>query len=396
MKPLPHQIELAKQIVRVLREHGLVYVSAEERTGKTLSSILASEELDVKRILILTKKKALDGWIDTLARYSHRKSYTVINYHSVHKLGSQEFDLIILDESHSYLSGYPKVGVIWKQVAVYTKDKPIIYLSATPSAQSLSLLFHQFKLSSWSPWHQYNSFYDWHKTYGIPVKLRVGGQLVNQYHKTKDFFPWIKHLFVSLSRQEIGFKHEPKDHVHHIQLSTESQKLYARLEKDQIIEELEVLGDSPVKLMTKLHQICGSAVKREDGEAVKLEGLEKIKYMLKTFGHLEHVAILAKYTAEIELIQQYIPSTWFVGQIKRFAEGVDFSMYDTQIVYSLDFSASTYFQMRARQANYFREKPIDVHFLLVPDSVDEYVYESVQKKRDFTIKYYESKRLNSC
>lgn len=388
MKPLPHQIELAKQIVDVIREHGLVYVSAEERTGKTLSSILAAEALSVQKILILTKKKALEGWEDTLNRFHHNKVYTLCNYHSAHKLGNQEFDLIILDESHSYLSGYPKVGAIWRQVAVFTKDKPIVYLSATPSAQSLSLLYHQFKLSSWSPWHNYKNFYDWHKVYGIPHKIRAGSHLVNQYNKTKDFFPWIKHLFVSLSRTQIGFNHEPNDVVHYVHLKAQSKVLYERLEKTQILEEYEILGDTPTKLLTKLHQICGSACKNETGDVVKLDGKEKLEYLLKTFGHLDKVAILAKYTAEIEMLEQFIPEGWLVGQIKRFAEGVDFSMYDTQVVYSLDFSASTYFQMRARQANYFREKPIDVHFLLVKDSVDEHVYRSVQDKRDFTWRYY--------
>ena len=59
---------------------------------------------------------------------------------------------------HAYLSKYPKVGEIHKSVAKFTKDKPIIYLSATPSAQGYSLLYHQFSLSNWSPWRHYNNF----------------------------------------------------------------------------------------------------------------------------------------------------------------------------------------------------------------------------------------------
>ena len=110
----------------------------EERTGKSLTAILMAETSLAKRILIITKKKAMKGWHETLNEFEHTKNYTVINYHSVDKVAGP-FDLVILDESHYAVSGYPKRSSIWKKVAEQVKGLPIIYCSATPHAQGRQL-----------------------------------------------------------------------------------------------------------------------------------------------------------------------------------------------------------------------------------------------------------------
>jgi hypothetical protein len=184
MTPYQHQIDIANQAYEILRKYGLVYIAAEERTGKTLASILIAEFSKAKKILILTKKKALSGWDETLDEYEHEKQYTVTNYHQACKL-KDNYDLIILDESHSYLSALPKVGKIWKDVFKLTRGKPLIYLSATPYAQGYQLLFNQLRLSTWSPWKQYRNFYDFHRAWGIPDKTRTPYGLVETYSKIR-------------------------------------------------------------------------------------------------------------------------------------------------------------------------------------------------------------------
>jgi len=53
----------------ILSQHGLVYLAMEERTGKTLTSIILAERTTRTKVLVLTKKKALDGWKETLNSY---------------------------------------------------------------------------------------------------------------------------------------------------------------------------------------------------------------------------------------------------------------------------------------------------------------------------------------
>ena len=164
MIPYDHQIEIANLAYPILRDNMMVYLACEERTGKTLSAILLAELCDVTNVQVITKKTAIKGWSDTLKAYSHKKIYSVTNYHQAKKVTTKP-DLLILDESHNYISSYPKTGQLWKDVAEVARGVPIIYISATPHAQGPQQLFHQFKLSTWSPWAKYKNFYRWFGIY---------------------------------------------------------------------------------------------------------------------------------------------------------------------------------------------------------------------------------------
>ena len=200
MNPYPHQIQLAAQALPILKANGIVYLAAEERTGKTLSSILLAESVPGKTVLVITKKKAKDGWNETLSKYTdYKKSYTVTNYHQAHKEDPDKFDLIILDEAHNYISAFPKPGKIWKELKPLCRKKPIIYISATPHAQGPQQLFHQFALSSFSPWAKHKNFYEWFRLYGKPYDVKIGGVPIRQYDKcdTKLILGTCEHLFVT-------------------------------------------------------------------------------------------------------------------------------------------------------------------------------------------------------
>ena len=62
MNPYPYQMKIANKAYEILKENAIVYLAMEERTGKTLVSLLIAEMSLAKTILILTKRKALDGW----------------------------------------------------------------------------------------------------------------------------------------------------------------------------------------------------------------------------------------------------------------------------------------------------------------------------------------------
>lgn len=62
MKPYQHQIDISSQALDILRKNMIVYLAMQERTGKTLTSILICEQTKLNNILVITKKKALDGW----------------------------------------------------------------------------------------------------------------------------------------------------------------------------------------------------------------------------------------------------------------------------------------------------------------------------------------------
>lgn len=387
----PHQIDIADRALEKLRAYGLVYLSLEERTGKSGISIRMIEQSLAKSALIITKKKALPGWEEHLANLPTTKKYRVINYHSLHKIATSGYDIIVLDESHAYLSKYPKVGSIWKEVAKFTGGKPIIYLSATPSAQSYSLLYHQFKLSTWSPWAAWKNFYSWHKHFGIERTRFIGGRQFKEYNHTKEDLVWesCKHLFIDYTRKDLGFEHEPNDVLHFVELREDTKALYKTLEEKSVveIEGTEVLADTPMSLLTKLHQIEGGTIKYED-ESWVLPNTEKIDYILSTFGDTEDLVIFYHYISERKKLERYFTKARIL-QASSFAEGVDLSMYEHLVVYSMNFSTAQYTQRRARQANMKRKTEINVHFILAKGAIAHQVYKTVAlNKTNFVDKYY--------
>ena len=94
-----HQLKIASEALPILKKHLMVYLAMEERTGKSITAIRITEACNnVSNVLIITTKKALNGWFETLEKHPHTNIYTCINYESVHKI-SGKVDLVILDES---------------------------------------------------------------------------------------------------------------------------------------------------------------------------------------------------------------------------------------------------------------------------------------------------------
>ena len=59
MKLRPYQKELSEKGCDVLTELGIVYFAMEVRTGKTLTALNTAELFGARRVLFLTKKKAI-------------------------------------------------------------------------------------------------------------------------------------------------------------------------------------------------------------------------------------------------------------------------------------------------------------------------------------------------
>lgn len=383
VKPYNHQIQLAAQAAEILREHMIVYLAFEERTGKTLTSILVIEALAVAKCLVITKKKALDGWLDTIAKYKPAKQLDVTNYHQVAKLGPMDYDIVIIDEAHSYVSGYPKTSKMWADVKRMTLGKPIIYLSATPYAQGYQLLYHQFALSSWSPWKKHKNFYQWFAMYGIPKSIYANGRQIPQYNSVReDAFDCVKHLFITKTRKELDFEHEPEDVIHLVELSDWTKALYNQLTKERIVRlpnDQELICDTTMKLRTSLHMLEGGTAKI-DNIYLDLPNREKIDYILANWGDSPDVVIMYQYIAELAKLQAAFKQAKIL-QATSYAEGVDLSSYSHLIIYSQDWSTARHSQRRARQANMARKTPIKVHFLLVEKAISEQVYTAVAKNK---------------
>lgn len=376
MTPYPHQVTIHGQAKQIFDKHNIVALSMEERTGKTLIAIMLAESSDAKRILILTKKKALPGWKEHMRDYATTKDYTLTNYHQLTKL-KPEYDLVIFDEAHYVLSGFPKPGKFMKLAKGIAYNCRAIYLSATFSAQGFSQLYHIFATTKHSPWDSYKNFYRWVDDYVIKYQIEVYGKHVTKYDRARDSaYKDVQHLFLSYTRKDLGFKHEPEDHLHVVELEPEVTDTMEQLKKNGISDDGLIIADTSMGLMVELHKLEG-------------QGWEKVNYIIDHWGDEQSVVIMAHYISEQDRLKTIFNNATVLSATS-FAEGVDLSMFETLVIFSQGFSTAQHKQRRARQANMKRDTPINVHYLLTKKGVSAAVYKTVSVNgKNFVARYYE-------
>lgn len=403
MKPKSHQRRAGRKLRDKLLKYGIAILAGEVRSGKTMAVIYAAQLVGVKNVLTVSKKGALVG-IKQVAP----SLYTVTNYHQVKNLDIKEYELIWLDEFHRYISNAGKKrSPIWKDLLPICYYTPIIYSSGTPTPETYASIYSPLALSCKSPFAHYKSYKAWHKDYGEPYSKIIGYDQHKRKPRTtpgwdKGQTPKIKkaieHLVVSITQEEAGHKFFAVDKLHYIPLSHRQQRIYNVLDDDKLYElpnDYTILADTAGKLLQKKHQISGGFVNTvDDFDESKTKvhtfiNKPKVQYILDNFD-IENTIILAYYIPEQKYLAEIFPH---VASLGKNSDGVDFSHFEHLIIYSFGFHAVTYEQVRARQMNFnTRDSDVIVHFLL--SGIDEYVYEAVKNKEDFTASWYKKhKRL---
>ena len=393
MTAKPHQKRATKKLIKKLKKHRLAILSGEPRSGKTISSLSLSKRY--KNVLVVTQKSALSD-IQTAVSALRLKGVTLTNYHQVKNLAQslKPFDLVVIDEAHRWVGGYPKVSQLWKDVKAVTKGCDMVFSSGTLTPETYANLFPMLSLSDFNPWPEYQTvrpdwrFNRWFKDYGYPYKIKMGKFDVPKYDRVKEdkIAKCIKKYVVSITRAEGGHTYEATDKLHRVELSKEQTKFAAKLRKKLYVEKKGVLfmGDTPATLGQKLHQISGGFVKGEGDALHTFRENPKIQYIRDNFDP-EKTIILSHYRAEQDALSRLFPHT---GSTTRNSEGVDYSHFKDMVIYSIGHAGATYEQVRARQMNINRKWPIEVHFLIA-GSIDQRVYDIASGKRELNKRWYE-------
>ena len=382
MKPLPHQIKAAKKLKKKLSRHNLAILAGQPRSGKTISFLEVAK--DYRHPLIITQKSAI-------ADIQKHTDAVVTNYHQVKNLTNIGFDLVIIDECHRFIANAsPKRSQIWRDIRTLTQDVPIIFSSGTLTPEGYAGLFNMLSLSDYSPWKRFTRFTQWYQEYGRPYQMQINGLYITKYDRTQEekILHEIKKYTVSITRKEAGHVHEATDRPVSVPLTRKQQKVLAALDEDQLFADKNgvILADTPAKMLTKSHQICGGFVHGESGYLKEFKKKPKISWLQKNIDP-DRTIILAHYIEEQKLLASLFPHT---GSITKNAEGVNLSHFDRMVIYSMSFSAATYEQVRARQMNFSRKKPIEIIYLL--SGIDAYIYKAVQQKKNFTASWYRRNR----
>jgi len=402
-----HQIDIAKEAIDILYKQYWVYFAMEERTRKTGVAIKVCEDLPkVKSVLVITPAKAIPGWEEHLANLPITKEYRVFSMDSLDNVPDTNYQLVIVDEAHNFGSttrtkkkGQRKKSDSSRQkVARFLcKDKLVIFMSATPNAQGYYMLYNQLRMSTWSPWKQYKSFFDWYNVYGIPETKYFAGRVVIERKETKEDMVWedIKDGFISYTRKDLGFEHDPNDIIHFVEPPETFKQIINSLTRNKMLKfgDIVIKADTATSVRTKLHQLEGSAIKYQDDggndQWIYLRKmLFKYEYIKDTWGDTSDMVIMYNYQAEKVLLEESFKKAKILQGTSN-AEGVNLSAYKYHIILSMDYRTAKYIQRRARMCDLHREDKIEVHYLLVKKAISQQIYDTVAiNKANYTDKYY--------
>lgn len=392
-----YQIDISTKANTILRKKKIVCLICEVRTGKTLMALNTAKLYQAKNVLFLTKKKAISSIESDYLDFGYNEHFklTVINNESLHKI-QNDFDLIIMDESHRFGS-FPKPSKGAKEFKNRFSNLPLIMLTGTFHPESYSQIYHQFWVSDFTPFEETN-FYKWAKTY-VNIKERNFG-----YGNIKDYSnanydlikPIIEPYLITFTQKDAGFSTNVKEHVLTVTMSNLTYNLCNTLQKDLVIrgKHQNIVADTAVKLMQKLHQLYSGTIKFEDG-STQIIDTTKADF-IKDYFKGKKIAIYYKFIAELELLKQVFGEDLttdlndFNSTNKNIAlqfvsgrEGISLRNADCLVAYNIDFSATTYYQFRDRLTTKERTEN-NLYWIFSKNGIEHKIYKAVTKKKNFT------------
>lgn len=262
LKPLPHQLETAQQVVELM--NGKAILADEVGLGKTIEAGLILKEYMirglVKKVLILVPASLVTQWVEELntkffiPAVGQRKSYAWEHYpvivssidtakRSPHKeiIAKQDYDLIIIDEAHKLKN--PKTQNY--QFVQSLKKKFCLLLTATPIQNKIEEIFYLVSLLK--PGHLGN------KTY-FTGKYKKKSQIQeDEYLKQL-----INKVMIRNRRIDTGISWpERKVQSVLIDFSNEERELYDAIDQLQY-EDLDGFLNYGFSLLTLKREACSS------------------------------------------------------------------------------------------------------------------------------------------
>jgi len=397
-----YQSDIIDRGTAICQRYGFVYLAMEVRTGKTLTSLGLAEKLGRKNVLFVTKKKAISSIESDYATLNPNYNIVVINYESLHKIDDLPYDMMILDEAHT-LGAFPKPSKRAKQVReMVAKYKPIVcLLSGTPTPESYSQMYHQVYGIPTNPFKEYRSFYKFAGEYVDVKQRKINSLIMNDYSNGRSvIIDRMKPMTISFTQGAAGFVNHIEEVVLNVKMNPTTYKIASALKKHRVVEgEGEViLGDTPAKLMQKLHQIYSGTVKFESGESMILDST-KAEFIKDKFRG-QKIGIFYKFREEYNALKGVFKDTLcntleeFNGTNKNIAlqivsgrEGISLREADALVYYNIDFSATSYWQSRDRMTTKDR-RTSKVYWLFSERGIEKDIYKSVSNKKDYTLKHF--------
>lgn len=397
-----YQTDIIHRGTEIIEDSGFLYLAMEVRTGKTLTSLGIAENIFSRNVLFITKKKAISSIENDYKALNPPYNLTAINYESLHKIPDTKWDLIICDEAHSMgaFAKPSKRACQVKDLINLTKAK-VILLSGTPTPESYSQMYHQVYGIPKNPFKEFTNFYKFCAKFVNVKSKMINGLVMKDYSDGLDTIIQAMAPFtINYTQAEAGFVATTTEEIFEVELKESTYKLIKQLTRDLVVQGKDevILGDTPVKLMSKIHQLCSGTVKFESGKSMVLD-TTKAEFIKETWEGCQ-IGIFYKFKEELVALQQVFGdelttdldefnSTFksIALQIVSGREGISLKKAEYLVYYNIDFSATSYWQSKDRMTTKERLEN-QVFWIFAKGGIEQEIYKAVTKKKDFTLMHF--------
>lgn len=292
---------------------------------------------------------------------------------------------------------------ILKELASNGAD--VILMSGTPTPESPSQIYHQFWISELSPFaSHFTNFYKWAKEYVMVKKKWVNGWELNDYSiaRKDKIDAALKPYMITLSQEQAGFTSFVEEEIFEVDIDDRLYKLMKMLKKDKVYKMKQsndvLIADTPVRMQSIFHQLSSGTIKIDNNYRTLDES--KARFIKQNF-YGQKIAIYYLFIEEGNLLRRYFPKHTedqqvfnscddytFIRQMVAGREGINLSTADWLVMYNIGFSATTYWQVRARMQTKDRVKASKIGWIFSKRGIEKEVYKAVVKKKDYTQEYF--------
>ena len=397
-----YQIDIIEKGTKIIQEYGFVYLAMEVRCGKTLTSLGIASTISSYNVLFLTKKKAISSIQKDYEALAPFYDLTVTNYENLHNAPNTKWDLIICDEAHSMgaFAKPSKRAIQVKDLIQSTKAK-VILLSGTPTPESYSQMYHQVYGIPNNPFKEYKNFYKFcTKFVNVKTKM-INGLSMNDYSDgMHTILEAMAPFTINYTQSQAGFVAKTTEEIFEVELKESTYKLIKKLKRDFVVEGKEevILGDTPVKLMSKVHQLYSGTIKFESGKSMVID-TTKAEFIREQFMGCQ-IGIFYKFKEELLALQQIFGDELTTSldefndsyknialQIVSGREGISLKKADYLVYYNIDFSATSYWQSKDRMTTKERLEN-QVFWIFAKGGIEYDIYKAVSKKKNYTLNHF--------
>ena len=400
-----YQIDNAEKGCAILKELGLVYLAFAVRTGKSATSMEVARLYGAKKVLFLTKKKAISSIQSDYEDFGYTECFEImiVNDESMHKIQDpKSFDLIVHDEHHRF-GATNKPGKSTKLFRELFCDKPMIFLSGTPTPESFSQMYHQFWVSSMSPWIRYTNFYKWAADYVNVRQKKINSFMINDYSQgiESKIMGDISKYMLTYTQEQAGFQSKIDEEVLYCKMLPKTYDIANHLLKNLVVEGKNevILGDTPAKLLQKIHQLYSGTVKFESGNSMVLD-TTKAEFIKQRFAG-KKIGIFYVFKEELNALRQVFGAENLTTDLDEFnstdknialqivsgREGISLKNAEYLVFYNIQHSAVSYWQARDRLTTINRLNN-KVYWIFSEGGIEDKIYKVVKSKKKYTVNVF--------